>query len=66
MTPNLAKPRVGMADDDEKLCSCVHVSLRGAFEALDGHDYEDVFRLLKQNDLDVLLLGLPIPAGQMY
>lgn len=63
MTPNPAKPRVGMVDNDEELRSRVHASLRGAFEIFDGHDYEDAFRLLKESDLDVLLLGLPIPSG---
>lgn len=63
MTPNPAKPRVGMVDDDEELRSRIHASLRGDFEVSDGHNYEDAFRLLKENDLDVLLLGLPIPSG---
>lgn len=63
MSHNAAQPRVGIVDDDEELRDRIHASLRGDFEVFDGHDYDDAYRLLQESELDVLLLGLPLPSG---
>lgn len=65
MSQNAVRPRVGMVDDDEELRARIHTSLRGGFEVVDGRDYDDAYRLLQESELDVLLLGLPLPSGAL-
>lgn len=65
MSHSAARPRVGIIDDDEELRARIHASLRGDFEVFDGHDYEDAYRILRESELDVLLLGLPLPSGAL-
>jgi DNA-binding NtrC family response regulator len=65
MSQNAVRPRVGIVDDDEELRARIRASLRGDFEILDGHDYDDAYRLLQESELDVLLLGLPLPSGAL-
>lgn len=50
-------------DDDQSLRSHIVSSLRSDFEVLEGADYADAYRLLQENALDVLMLGLPIASG---
>lgn len=63
MTSVSSKPRIGIVDDDKELRGRIANSMRGNFELLDGADYESAYRLLQEAELDVLLLGLPIPTG---
>src|SRR5579864_1056187 len=63
MTSSSAKPRIGIVDDDESLRGRILSSMRSEFEILEGADYEAAYRLLQEAELDVLLLGLPIPSG---
>ena len=65
MSQNAVRPRVGMVDDDEELRARIHASLRGDFEIVDGRDYDDAYRLLQESELDLLLLGLPLPSGAL-
>lgn len=65
MSQNAVRPRVGIVDDDEELRARIHASLRGDFEIVDGRDYDDAYRLLQESELDVLLLGLPLPSGAL-
>lgn len=50
-------------DDDASLRAKIVSDLRLQFEAVEGDDYEDAVRLLQEEGLDVLLLGLPIESG---
>lgn len=63
MTPGSPKPRIGIVHTDTALRSKINASLRGEFDALEGEDYEAAYRLLQESDIDVLLLGLPLPSG---
>ena len=63
MSPKATRPRIAIVDDDEELRSRIHASLSADFEIHDGHDYKAAYRLLQEAELDVLLLGLPIPSG---
>jgi DNA-binding NtrC family response regulator len=63
MTSVSSKPRIGIVDDDKELRARISSSMRSEFELLDGEDYEAAYRLLQEAELDVLLLGLPIPTG---
>lgn len=65
MSQNGVRPRVAMVDDDEELRARIHASLRSDFEIVDGRDYDDAYRLLQESELDVLLLGLPLPSGAL-
>ncbi len=56
-------PRVAVVDDDADLRSRIASALQPQSEVLEGEDYEAAYRLLRENELDVLLLGLPIPSG---
>ena len=38
-------------------------ALRSQFEVLEGEDYDEAVKLLQEEALDVLLLGLPIESG---
>ncbi|HEV2491287.1 MAG TPA: sigma-54 dependent transcriptional regulator [Candidatus Acidoferrales bacterium] len=63
MATGSAKPRIGIVDDDESLRGRIMSSMRSEFEILEGQDYEAAYQLLQGAELDVLLLGLPIPSG---
>lgn len=65
MSQNAVRPRVGIVDDDAELRARIHASLRGDFEILNGQDYDDAYRLLQESELDLLLLGLPLPSGAL-
>jgi DNA-binding NtrC family response regulator len=49
-------------DDDASLRAKILSDLRPQFETLEGEDYDDAVRLLQEEGLDVLLLGLPIAS----
>jgi DNA-binding NtrC family response regulator len=49
-------------DDDASLRAKILSDLRPQFETLEGDDYDDAVRLLQEEALDVLLLGLPIKS----
>ena len=63
MSSSSTKPHIGIVDTDEELRSRIHASMRSDFEIFDERDYVGAYRLLKEAELDVLLLGLPIPSG---
>lgn len=63
MAAGTPKPKVGFVDNDESLRSRISSALRSEFEVLEGKDFEDAYRLLQECDIDVLLLGLPLPSG---
>ena len=65
MSQNAVRPRVGIVDDDEDLRARIHASLHSDFEIFDGSDYDDAYRFLQESELDVLLLGLPLPSGAL-
>jgi len=57
------KPKIAVVDSDQSLRSKISAALRADFEVLQGEDYEDAYRLLQESQLDVLLLGTPMGAG---
>ncbi len=57
------KPKVGVVESDAALRSKISAALRVEFEVLEGEDFEAAYRLLQECDIDVLLLGLPLPSG---
>ena len=65
MSHNAVRPRVGIVDDDEELRARIHASLHIDFEIFDGYDYDDAYRILQESELDILLLGLPLPSGAL-
>lgn len=58
-----SNPRIAIVDDDGELRSKIVTALKGEFEVLEGADYESAYKLLRESELDVLLLGLPIESG---
>jgi len=63
LAPSSPSPRVAIIDNDAGLRSAIVSALDSQFEVLEGEDYDAAFRLLQESELDVLLLGLPIPSG---
>ena len=58
-----SNPRIAIVDDDADLCAKVVSALKSDFDVLEGADYEAAYKLLRESELDVLLLGLPIASG---
>ncbi len=50
-------------DDDADLRAKVVTALKSDFDVLEGADYDSAYKLLREAELDVLLLGLPIASG---
>jgi len=50
-------------DDDADLRAKVLSALKSDFDVLEGADYDSAYKLLREAELDVLLLGLPIASG---
>lgn len=63
MMTGLTKPRIGIVDGDNALRSRVLSGMRSQFEILEANNFEGAYRLLQESELDVLLLGLPLPSG---
>lgn len=63
MASSSAKSRIGIVDDDESLRGRIVSSMRSEFDVLEGSDYEAAYKLLQESELDVLMLGVPIPSG---
>ncbi|MGH9756547.1 MAG: sigma-54-dependent transcriptional regulator, partial [Candidatus Acidiferrales bacterium] len=63
MTPSPLKPRIGIVESDDALRSRITRGIRGEFEILEASDFDGTYKLLQESELDVLLLGLPIPSG---
>lgn len=59
----LTKPHIGIVDGDNALRSRVLSGMRSQFEILEANNFEGAYRLLQESELDVLLLGLPLPSG---
>jgi len=57
------KPKVAIVDDDVNLRSKLAANLRDESEILEGDNYETAYKFLRESEIDVLLLGLPIAAG---
>ncbi len=63
MTPSPLKPRIGIVESDDALRSRIVRGIRDDFEILEASDFDGAYKLLQEAELDVLLLGLPIPSG---
>jgi DNA-binding NtrC family response regulator len=58
-----SSPRIAIVDDDVSLRSKVVSALKSDFDVFEGVDYDAAYKLLRESELDVLLLGLPIASG---
>jgi DNA-binding NtrC family response regulator len=65
MAPVKPKPKIAIVDDDANVRAGVAATLRSDFEVLEGADYADAYRLLREVELDVLLLDLNLPSGDV-
>ncbi|MGH9682015.1 MAG: sigma 54-interacting transcriptional regulator [Candidatus Acidiferrales bacterium] len=63
MTSGPSKSRIGIVDSDDAVRSRIANEMRVEFEILEASDFNGAYRLLQESELDVLLLGLPIPPG---
>ena len=57
------KPKIAVVDDDSSMRASLVTALRPGFEVLQGEDYEAAYKLLQEENLDVLLLALPMESG---
>ena len=58
-----SRPKIGVVDDDAELRASITASLRSDYEVMEGGDFEAAYALLQSEQLDVLLLALPMPSG---
>jgi DNA-binding NtrC family response regulator len=57
------KPKIAVVDDDSSMRASLISALRSGFEVLEGHDYQAAYKFLQEENLDVLLLALPMESG---
>jgi DNA-binding NtrC family response regulator len=65
MVPVKPKPKIAIVDDDPNVRARIGATLRSDFEVLEGADYADAYRLLREAELDVLLLDINLPSGDV-
>ncbi len=65
MPPVKAKPNVGIVEDDPAVRHALGAALRADFNLFEGASYEDAYHLLREAELDVLLLDINLGAGSV-
>jgi DNA-binding NtrC family response regulator len=65
MPPVKARPNVGIVEDDSAVRHALAASLRADFTLFEGASYEDAYQLLREAELDVLLLDINLGAGSV-
>jgi DNA-binding NtrC family response regulator len=63
MPPGVPKPRIGIVVGDAVVRGKIAAALRSDNDVFEGEDYNAAFVLLQETDVDILLLGLPLPSG---
>ena len=63
MPPVKAKPTMGIVEDDPAARHALAAALRADFSLFEGASYEDAYPLLREAELDVLLLDINLGAG---
>jgi DNA-binding NtrC family response regulator len=63
MPPGVPKPRVGIVLADAVVRGKIAAALRADNDVFEGEDYTAAFVLLQETDVDILLLGMPLPSG---
>ena len=58
-----AKPNVGIVEGDPAARHALAAALRADFNLFEGASYEDAYQLLREAELDVLLLDINLGAG---
>ena len=61
MPPGVPKPRIGIVVGDAAVRGKIAAALRADNDVFEGEDYTAAFVLLQETDVDILLLGLPLP-----
>jgi DNA-binding NtrC family response regulator len=65
MPPVKARPNVGIVEDDSAVRHALAAALRADFTLFEGASYEDAYQLLREAELDVLLLDINLGAGSV-
>jgi len=63
MAPGVPKPRIGIVVGDAVVRGKIAAALRSDNDVFEGEDYTAALVLLQETDVDILLLGLPLPSG---
>lgn len=63
MTVHAKRSRVGVVSDDTTLRTNLAGALRNEFEVLEGKDYGAAYDLLRESELDLMLLDMKLPDG---
>lgn len=63
IAPAEHRPKIAIVDDDASLRSKLAANLRADFEILEGDNYKTAYKFLQEDEVDVLLLGLPMASG---
>lgn len=63
MSSTQARFKIAIVDDDPAIRHRIAAPLRGDFEVLEGASYEHAYELLREAELDLLLLDMDLPDG---
>ncbi len=59
------RSKVALVDDDAPTRQSLAAPLRGDYEVLEAADHDGAYRLLREQEPDVLILGLNLPSGSL-
>ena len=65
MATPTAKAKVALVDDDAQARQVLAAPLRGDYEVLEAADHDGAYRLLREQEPDMLLLDLNLPSGSV-
>jgi len=65
MAVQTPKPKIAIVEDDAHTRQNIGSALRNNYDVLEATDHDGAYRLLREQEPDVLLLGLNLPSGSL-
>ncbi|MGH9777257.1 MAG: sigma-54-dependent transcriptional regulator [Candidatus Acidiferrales bacterium] len=65
MAVQTPRPKIAIVEDDTHTRQHLGSALRNDYEVLEATDHDGAYRLLREQEPDVLLLGLNLPSGSL-
>lgn len=64
MSDNSAKPKILIVDDEVDICDMMMFTFdSNGFETFTAHDAEEAFKIVKENELDIVVSDVRMPKG---